>query len=43
MGRRRHRLDEGIALVLRLWKHFVNPLDTVERILRGPVFGRALD
>jgi glycosyltransferase involved in cell wall biosynthesis len=40
MGRPRNRWDKGIEKVLRVWKHLVNPRNTMERIFRGPVFGR---
>src|SRR5215831_12444128 len=35
--------DRAVNLVLRYWKHLANPRDTIERVLRGPVLGRALD
>ncbi len=40
MGRRRTRWDKYLQVAFRIWKHAANPLDTKERILRGPVFGR---
>lgn len=40
IGRRRSRWDRKLEFLYRTWKHFANPRDTVERILRGPVSGR---
>lgn len=40
MGRQRNRYDKGIEAALRVWKHVANPRNTMERIVRGPVFGR---
>ena len=42
MGRRRNRWDKRLEPAFRMWKHVTNPRDTMERILRGPVFGRNL-
>lgn len=43
IGRRRNRWDRVVESGLRFWKHLANPRDTIERIMRGPVFGRSLD
>jgi glycosyltransferase involved in cell wall biosynthesis len=40
IGRPRSSRDARLEFLYRIWKHFANPRDTVERILRGPVFGR---
>ena len=40
IGRLRSSWDAKLEFLFRAWKHFSNPRDTVERILRGPVFGR---
>lgn len=40
LGRRRNLLDKGIEATFRVWKHIVNPRNTLERVMRGPVFGR---
>lgn len=42
IGRPRSPWDAKLEFLCRTWKHFANPRDTVERILRGPVFGRSL-
>lgn len=42
MGRHRNRWDQFLQLVFRVWKHLLNPRNTMERVLRGPVFGREL-
>ena len=42
-GRRRNKLDKGIEAAFRVWKHIANPRDTLERILKGPVYGRSPD
>ncbi len=39
-GRARNPLDQATGAVLRVWKHVTNPRDTLQRILRGPVYGR---
>lgn len=43
MGRDPSRWDKPLHLVYRFWKHLANPRDTIERVIRGPVFGRELD
>ncbi len=43
MGREPRKYDRLIALGYRMLRHFLNPLDTWERIRRGPVFGRPID
>jgi glycosyltransferase involved in cell wall biosynthesis len=43
MGRQPQRYDRLLALGYRLLKHFLNPMDTWERVRRGPVSGRPLD
>lgn len=42
MGRRRNRWDKCLQLAFRGWRHLANPRDTIERIVRGPIFGRTL-
>ncbi len=42
MCRYPNRWDKNLELAFRMWKHVTNPRDTMERILRGPVFGRTL-
>lgn len=41
-GRQPNRWDKMLMLGHRVWKHLVSPRDTVERIVKGPVFGRTL-
>ena len=43
MGREPRKYDRLIALGYRLLRHILNPMDTWERVRRGPVFGRTLD
>jgi glycosyltransferase involved in cell wall biosynthesis len=43
VGRSPNNLDKCMMFAHRLWKHLLNPRDTVERILRGPVVRRKLD
>lgn len=43
LGRPRNRWDRVVESILRVWRHLANPRDTMERILRGPVYGRTLD
>ena len=43
MGRERNRWDKCLQLAFRGWRHLANPRDTIERIVRGPIFGRTLD
>lgn len=43
MGRDPGRSDQLVSFFFRCWKHLANPRDTIERVLRGPVFGRKLD
>jgi glycosyltransferase involved in cell wall biosynthesis len=43
MGRDPGRSDKFLRLFFRCWKHLANPRDTIERVFRGPVFGRRLD
>lgn len=43
MGRDPGRSDKFLDLIFRCWKHLANPRDTIERVFRGPVFGRKLD
>jgi len=43
MGRHRNRWDKGVELAYRIWKHAANPRDTMERLLRGPVFGHTFN
>jgi glycosyltransferase involved in cell wall biosynthesis len=42
-GRRANRLDMLGNRLCRIWKHIINPRDTYERILRGPVYGREVE
>lgn len=42
-GRQPGRYDKLLTYLYRLLRHFLNPLDTWERIRRGPVFARTLD
>jgi glycosyltransferase involved in cell wall biosynthesis len=42
-GRSPNRWDTSLQVFCRLWRHLLNPRDTMERILRGPVFGRPLN
>lgn len=42
LGRRRNGADRVLEQVHRMWRHVVNPGDTVERILHGPIAGRRL-
>ncbi len=42
-GRDIRQYDRLLGSALRLYRHLSNPLDSMERILRGPVFGRPLD
>lgn len=41
-GREPNALDGLAGRALQLWKHLVNPRDTAERILKGPVYGRSV-
>jgi glycosyltransferase involved in cell wall biosynthesis len=43
MGREPNKWDQPVNFLFRCWKHLTNPRDTIERVLRGPVFGRPLD
>ena len=43
MGRRPQSYDRLLALGFRLLRHVLNPMDTWERIRRGPVFGHSHD
>jgi glycosyltransferase involved in cell wall biosynthesis len=43
MGRRPNRLDMLISRALKTWKHVINPRDTCERLLRGPIYGRRVE
>ena len=43
MGRSPNRWDMSLRFFFRMWRHLVNPRDTMERIFRGPVFGRSLN
>jgi hypothetical protein len=43
MGRKPQVYDRLLAFGYRVIRHILNPMDTWERILRGPVFGRSLD
>lgn len=42
LGRDRTHLDRAIEVLFRFLKHVFNPRNTIQRILRGPVFGRKL-
>ena len=42
-GREPRGYDRLLTYGYRLLRHFLNPLDTWERVRRGPVFGRILD
>lgn len=42
MGRNPGKVDQLLYFVYRILRHILNPIDTWERILRGPVFGRRL-
>lgn len=42
IGREPNRWDKPLYFMYRFWKHLANPRDTLERVLRGPVFGRKL-
>ncbi len=42
-GRKRRKYDEALTSACRLYRHLSNPLDTLERIRRGPVYGRCRD
>jgi glycosyltransferase involved in cell wall biosynthesis len=42
-GRQPQRFDRLLTFGYRLLRHLLNPIDTWERIRRGPVFGRPLD
>jgi len=43
MKRPRGRVDRVIGFGCRVLRHLLNPIDTWERLRRGPVFGRSLD
>jgi glycosyltransferase involved in cell wall biosynthesis len=43
MGREPKSYDRLVALGYRVLRHVLNPMDTWERIRRGPVFGRSVD
>lgn len=43
MGRQPQRYDRLLAFGYRVLRHILNPMDTWERVRRGPVFGRSLD
>ncbi len=43
MGRQPHRYDRLRGFGYRILRHILNPIDTWERIRRGPVFGRSPD
>ncbi|WP_109487977.1 glycosyltransferase family 2 protein [Occallatibacter savannae] len=43
MNRDPNRWDRTLNRVFQFWKHLSNPRDTIERVLRGPVFGRSID
>lgn len=43
MGRAPKRYDRVLAYGYRMLRHILNPMDTWERMRRGPVFGRRLD
>ena len=40
MGREPNGVDKKLKVGFQIWKHLMNPRDTLERILRGPVFQR---
>ena len=42
-GRPQQKADLVITFGYRVLRHILNPRDTLERILRGPVFGRSVD
>ena len=41
-GRELRLTDHGLRAALRLWKHLANPRDSWQRLLHGPIAGRAL-
>lgn len=43
MGRNLGRWDKELGRAYRMHRRLINPRDTMERILRGPIFRRALD
>jgi glycosyltransferase involved in cell wall biosynthesis len=43
MNRPPERVDRILGLGCRVLRHMLNPIDTWERLRRGPVFGRRLD
>ena len=43
LGRAPNQWDKPLGLLFRCWKHLANPRDTIERVFRGPVFGRKLE
>jgi glycosyltransferase involved in cell wall biosynthesis len=43
MGRQPQTYDRLLAFGYRILRHILNPMDTWERVRRGPVFGRSLD
>ena len=42
MGRQPRESDRILAMGFRVLRHILNPRDTWERVLRGPVFGRSV-
>jgi glycosyltransferase involved in cell wall biosynthesis len=40
IGRLPNRWDKCLEQLFRLWKHVANPRDAMERVMRGPIFGR---
>ena len=42
LGRDPKDWDRSIGLMFRCWKHLTNPRDAMQRLLRGPIFGREL-
>ena len=43
IGRPTNHLDRGVGMICRVWKHLVNPRDTIQRVFKGPVSHRVLD
>lgn len=42
-GRQPRKYDKLVSYTYRFYRYISNPIDTLERIRRGPVFGRRLD
>jgi glycosyltransferase involved in cell wall biosynthesis len=39
-GRKMNRMDQAMCQIVRFWKHLMNPRDSIQRILEGPIAGR---